>query len=230
MARYAPAHFHDRRDAGRLLGERLADGAERDSLVIALPRGGVPVGAEVARVLDVPLEILAVRKIGAPKNPELGIGAIAEDGTAVLDESSASAMGMTQEMLDEAVAREVAELQRRVERYRGGRPAIGVAGRTAIVVDDGLATGLSDLAAVHALRKQAARRIVVAVPVASRESLRVLADAADETVCLLTPRTLFGVGLWYDDFSPVSDEEVLALLAQARARTRDAGAQSERTV
>jgi predicted phosphoribosyltransferase len=222
--------FRDRRDAGRMLGEQLAPLAAQHPVVVALPRGGVPVGAEVARLLSAPLEILAVRKLGAPENPELGVGAIAEDGTAVLDESSASAVGMTQAMLDETVTREAAELQRRVEQYRGSRPAVPVSGRTVIVVDDGLATGLSDLAAVHALRKRGADRIVVAVPVGSRESVRTLAEAADEVVCLVTPRVLFGVGLWYEDFSAVSDEEVLALLEEARARAGDGGSQPERTV
>jgi putative phosphoribosyl transferase len=211
-------HFLDRSDAGRMLAAELVPLAAEHPVVVALPRGGVPVGAEVARLLGAPLEILAVRKLGAPGNPELGVGAIVEDGTAVLDERSAGAVGMTQEMLDETVVRETAELQRRVERYRAGRARLPVEGRTVIVVDDGLATGLSDLAAVRALRRQAAGRIVVAVPVGSGESVRMLAEEADDVVCVLTPRVLFGVGLWYEDFSPISDEQVLALLREARGR------------
>src|SRR5437660_7712125 len=144
----AVMHFLDRRDAGRVLAAELLALTDERPVVVALPRGGVPVAAEVARLLGAPLDILAVRKLGAPGNPELGVGAIAEDGTAVLDERSASAVGMTQETLDETVVREAAELQRRVERYRAGRARLPVEGRTAIVVDDGLATGLSDLAAV----------------------------------------------------------------------------------
>jgi putative phosphoribosyl transferase len=236
-------HFADRRDAGcKLASELIALAAERP-LVVALPRGGVPVGAEVARQLRAPLEILAVRKLGAPGNPELAVGAIVEDGTAILDEQSASALGMTQAMLEDAVAHEGAELRRRVERYRAGAPPPQVSGRTVIIVDDGLATGLSDLAAVRAMRAQHARRIVVAVPVGSSESVERLATAADSVVCLLTPHVLFGVGMWYEDFAPVSDEQVLALLAQARAReqagdvgqprepsgARGAGPQSGRT-
>ena len=225
-------HFLDRRDAGRMLAAELVPLAGERPVVVALPRGGVPVGAEVARLLGAPLEILAVRKLGAPGNPELGVGAIVEDGTAVLDERSASAVGMTQVTLDETVAREAAELQRRVERYRAGRARVPVKGRTVIVVDDGLATGLSDLAAVRSLRKQAARRIVVAVPVGSGESVRMLAEEADDVVSVLTPRVLFGVGLWYEDFSPVSDEQVLTLLREASAREAgdDDRPQPERTM
>ena len=231
----AVMHFLDRRDAGRVLAAELLALTDERPVVVALPRGGVPVAAEVARLLGAPLDILAVRKLGAPGNPELGVGAIAEDGTAVLDERSASAVGMTQEMLDETVVREAAELERRVERYRAGRARLPVEGRTVIVVDDGLATGMSDLAAVRALRKQAARRIVVAVPVGSGESIRMLAEEADDVVCVLTPGVLFGVGLWYEDFSPVSDEQVLALLHEARTREEDErageddGPQPERT-
>ena|SRR5438132_755952 len=225
-------HFLDRRDAGRMLAAELVPLAGERPVVVALPRGGVPVGAEVARLLGAPLEILAVRKLGAPGNLELGVGAIVEDGTAVLDERSASAVGMTQVTLDETVAREAAELQRRVERYRAGRARVPVEGRTVIVVDDGLATGLSDLAAVRSLRKQAARRIVVAVPVGSGESVRMLAEEADDVVSVLTPRVLFGVGLWYEDFSPVSDEQVLTLLREASAREAgdDDRPQPERTM
>ena len=159
--------FVDRRDAGRRLGALLADLAAERPVVIALPRGGVPVALEVARALRAPLDILAVRKIGAPGNPELGVGAIAEDGNAVLDQDLAARVGMTQRLLDETVATESAELRRRVEAYRDGRAAIDVRGRTVIVIDDGLATGLTDLAAVRALRGRGAARIVVAVPIGS---------------------------------------------------------------
>jgi putative phosphoribosyl transferase len=223
-------HFLDRRDAGRILAAQLAPLADERPVVIALPRGGVPVGAEVARLLDAPLEILAVRKLGAPGNPELGVGAIAEDGTAVLDERSAGAVGMTPAMLEETVAREASELQRRVASYRGDRPRLPIAARMVILVDDGLATGLSELAAVRAMRKQNARRIIVAVPVGSGEALRMLAEEADDVVCLLTPQVLFGVGLWYDDFSAVDDEQVLVLLREAREREGDGRPQPERTV
>jgi putative phosphoribosyl transferase len=207
--------FLDRRDAGRRLAAELIPFAEERPVIVALPRGGVPIGVEVARTLGAPLDILAVRKLGAPGNPELGVGAVAEDGTGVLDQHSAGMLGMTQAMLDATLARESEELRRRVERYRDGRPSIPVSGRTVIVVDDGLATGLTDLAAVRALRKRGVRRIVVAVPVGSGESVSMLAEEADRVVCLTIPERLFGVGMWYRDFTPVSDEQVLALLAEA---------------
>src|ERR1039458_8378802 len=150
--------FLNRREAGQRLAGELMDLAEEEPVVVALPRGGVPVAAEVARALGAPLEILAVRKLGAPGNPELGVGAVAEDGTCVLDRQSAGMLGMTPAMFDETLARESRELRRRVERYRDGRAPISVKGRTAIIVDDGLATGLTDLAAVRALRKRGACR------------------------------------------------------------------------
>jgi putative phosphoribosyl transferase len=207
--------YLDRRDAGRQLAVELMPYAEEQPVIVALPRGGVPIGAEVARALHAPLEILAVRKLGAPGNPELGVGAVSEDGTGVLDARSADMLGMTQAMLDATLARESQELRRRVGRYRDRRPAISIRGRTAIVVDDGLATGLTDLAAVRTLRKRGARHIVVAVPVASSESVSMLAAEADRVVCLRVPQRLFGVGMWYRDFTPVSDEDVLALLREA---------------
>ncbi len=207
--------FRDRRDAGRRLAAELMSSVEERPVVVALPRGGVPVGVEVARALRAPLEILAVRKLGAPGNPELGVGAVAEDGTGVLDPQTASMLGMTHEMLDATLELESRELRRRVERYRDGRPAIPVDGRTVIVVDDGLATGLTDLAAVRALRKRGAAKIVVAAPVGSSQAVSMLGTEADRVVCVTVPERLFGVGMWYGDFTPVSDEEVLALLAEA---------------
>ena len=152
-------------------------------MVIALPRGGVPVAYEVAHALKAPLDVLAVRKLGAPGNPEFGVGAIAEDGTTVLNPDTARRVGMTQELLDATLEREIRELRRRVERYRDGRRQSDVRGRTVIVVDDGLATGLTDLVAVRALRARGAARIVVAVPVGARESVAMVAEEADEVVC-----------------------------------------------
>jgi len=207
--------FADRRDAGRRLAGELEPMAAEQPVIVALPRGGVPIAAELASVLHAPLEILAVRKLGAPGNPELAVGAVAEDGTGVLDQRTASMVGMDQATLDATLARESQELRRRVESYRDGRAATPVEGRTVIVVDDGLATGLTDLAAVRALRKAGARRIVVAAPVGSREAVSLLSEEADEVVCLIIPARLYGVGMWYRDFAPVSDEEVLAILATA---------------
>jgi len=208
-------HYLNRRDAGRQLAVELMPFADEQPVIVALPRGGVPIGVEVARALHAPLEILAVRKLGAPGNPELGVGAVTEDGTGVLDAHSADILGMTPAMLDATLAQESQELRRRVGRYRDRRPSISVRGLTAIIVDDGLATGLTDLAAVRTLRKRGARRVVVAVPVASSESVSMLAAEADRVVCLTVPPRLFGVGMWYRDFTPVSDEEVLALLREA---------------
>ena len=207
--------FDDRRDAGRRLAVLLARFAAERPVLVALPRGGVPVAVEIARALGAPLEVLAVRKIGAPGEPELGIGALAEGGTAVLDASVARHLGVTQEELDRIVAREGHRIRSAVELFRGGRPPAGVRGRTVIVVDDGVATGLTDLAAVRALRARGAARIVVAVPVGSAPGLDMLRREADEVVCHTVPRELLGVGRWYRDFSQVSDEEVLALLAEA---------------
>jgi putative phosphoribosyl transferase len=207
--------FIDRADAGRRLASELAGLAEERPVVVALPRGGVPVAFEVARALGAPLDILAVRKLGAPGNPELGVGAVAEDGTGVLDSGSAERLGMTQAALDATLALESRELCRRVERYRDGRSQTPVRGRTVIVVDDGLATGSTDLATVRSLRKRGARRLIVAVPVGSSEAVSMLAGEADRVVCLEVHEPLFGVGMWYQDFTPVSDEEVVALLTEA---------------
>jgi putative phosphoribosyl transferase len=211
--------FLDRRDAGRHLAAQLAPLAGQRPVVIALPRGGVPVAFEVAHALEAPLDVLAVRKLGAPGNPEFGVGAIAEDGTAVLNADTARRVGMTREVLDATLEREIGELRRRVERYRDGRRQIDVRGRTVIVVDDGLATGLTDLVAVRALRARGATQIVVAVPVGARESVAMVGEEADEVVCCTIPRELLGVGRFYRDFTPVSDAEVVALLAAA-ARER----------
>ncbi len=209
--------FRDRHDAGRRLAPELEFVRELAPVIVALPRGGVPVAYEVAGALDAPLEILAVRKLGAPGNPELAVGAVAEDGTGVLDQHSAGITGMTQATLDRTIAVESRELRRRVERYRDGRPCVPVNGRTVVIVDDGLATGLTDLAAVRAVRKRGAARIVVAVPVGSKEAVAMLAEEADRVVCLELPPRLYGVGMWYRDFTPVSDEQVVKLLAGAAA-------------
>lgn len=182
--------------------------------MIGLPRGGIPVAEEIATALGAPLEILAVRKLGAPHNPEYGIGAIAEDGTRVLDSAALAALDIDSETLESMVERETAELRRRVGAYRGARPALPLAGRTVIVVDDGVATGVTDTAALRAARRQGPRRLLLAIPVCARDSLSRLQGEADEVVCLVAPPLLYGVGQWYRDFSQVSDEEVIAALAR----------------
>jgi putative phosphoribosyl transferase len=210
-----PGRFSNRRDAGRRLAALLLPLAAEQPVVIGLPRGGVPVAEEVALALGAPLEVLAVRKIGAPGNPEYGIGAIAEDGTRLLDLGAVAALGVEDDALEEIIARESAELRRRVEAYRGDRPPLSLRGRTVIVVDDGVATGVTDTAALRAARRRDPRRLVLAVPVCAPDSAVRLRQEADELVCLIEPEQLYGVGQWYVDFTQVSDAEVLATLARA---------------
>lgn len=207
--------FADRREAGLLLTEQLTGLRGADPLVLALPRGGVPVASEIARSLDTPLEILAVRKLGSPANPEYGVGAIAEDGTRVIDPEATAVLGLRNGELEQIVTRERAELQRRVQAYRGDRLPPDLRDRTVIVVDDGAATGLTDVAALRAVRRQQPRWVVLALPVCSTEALELLRGEADQVVCLRAPRHFHGVGYWYRDFSQVSDEEVLDALRGA---------------
>jgi putative phosphoribosyl transferase len=207
------SRFADRRDAGRRLAERLLPLAAESPVVVALPRGGVPVAAEIAARLEAPLEILAVRKLGAPHNPEYGIGAVAEDGTRVIDPESVAVLRIPRERIEAISASECAELRRRVALYRGDRPPLELVGRTAILVDDGVATGVTDTAALRAARRRGPRRLVLAVPVCSPDALSRLGAEADEVVCLQTPPMLHGISQWYRDFAQVSDEEVLSALA-----------------
>jgi putative phosphoribosyl transferase len=208
--------FADRRDAGRQLAEQLRPLAEGDPIVVGLPRGGVPVADEVATALGAPLEILSVRKLGAPHNPEYGIGAIAEGGTRVFDPEALAVLGIDNRTLESIVARETAELRRRVAAYRGDRVAMSLHRRTVIVVDDGVATGVTDTAALRAIRRCRPNRLVLAVPVCPPDSLARLRGEADDIVCLVAPPQLYGVGQWYQDFSQVSDSEVIAALGTAR--------------
>jgi putative phosphoribosyl transferase len=208
--------FHDRADGGRQLAARLGHYAARpDVLVLGLPRGGVPVAFEVASALGAPLDVLLVRKLGVPGQPELAMGAIAEGGVGVLSHDLIAQLGIPDDLVQEEVAVEQRELERRVQRYRGGRPGLAVRDRLAILVDDGLATGATMEAAIAAVRSQSPARIVVAAPVAARDTAARLGRLADEVVCLVTPEPFRAVGLWYDLFDQTTDEEVRDLLERA---------------
>jgi predicted phosphoribosyltransferase len=208
--------FRDRREAGRLLAARLAKYADApDVLVLALPRGGVPVAFEVSRKLHAPLDVFLVRKLGVPGHEELAMGALTAGGVRVLNQAVVQGLQIPDSIIDAAAAREATELARREQLYRGGRPALEVRGRIVILVDDGLATGSTLRAAILALREQAPKRIVVGVPIAAPEVCREFQDEADEVICAFTPEEFYAVGLWYEDFSQTTDAEVCDLLAQA---------------
>jgi putative phosphoribosyl transferase len=215
MNRVLGLGYRDRRDAGAALGKELLKRRDwNDPVVLALPRGGVPVAAEVARLLEAPLDILVVRKIGHPRHEEFAIGAIASGGTMVMNSQSASFLAdVPQAEIDRIIAREQGELQRREKLYRGDHPATPVRGREVIIVDDGLATGATMRAAVQAIRQLQPARVTVAVPVGARESCDALEAVADDVVCVRTPEPFTAVGLWYSEFPQTSDDEVRAQLA-----------------
>jgi len=205
--------FRDRVQAGQLLSRKLRHYADRsDVMVLALPRGGVPVAREVARALHAPLDVFLVRKLGTPGQEELAMGAIASGGIRVLNDEVVNALRVPPEVIDAVTARELRELARRERLYREGRVAPDVMDRTVILVDDGLATGSTMRAAVAALRQAKPNRIVVAVPVAAVPTCRDLRGDADEVVCLQMPEPFYSVGFWYEDFSPTSDEEIREML------------------
>jgi putative phosphoribosyl transferase len=208
--------FKNRTEAGQLLAEKLNAYANRpDVLVLALPRGGVPVAYEVARALNAPLDVFLVRKLGLPGHKELAMGAIATGGVRVLNSEVVRSYDIPDILIDAVAATEQAELNRRERAYRGDRPPLDVRGRTVILIDDGLATGSTMRAAVAALKKQQPARIVVAVPIAPPETCDELRDEVDEVVCAATPEPFYALGLWYEDFSQTSDQEVRSLLEQA---------------
>jgi putative phosphoribosyl transferase len=210
--------FRDRSEAGRLLAQLLRAYADRDDvIVLALPRGGVPVAYEVAKALGAPLDVFVVRKLGVPGYEELAMGAIASGGTVVLDRDLIRRLGISEDDLRRAIATEVRELERRESAYRRGRGPLDLQDKTVILVDDGLATGSTMRAAALAVREQRPKQIVVAVPVAAEETCAEFRDDVDDIVCAVTPKPFHAVGLWYDDFSQTSDDEVRELLAQAAA-------------
>jgi len=211
--------FANRAQAGRLLATRLSGYSRRlDVVVLALPRGGVPVGYEIARELGAPLDIFIVRKLGLPGQEELAMGAIATGGVRVINTEVTDHLHISPEIIDRVADREKRELDRRERLYRGGREALPIDQRTVILVDDGLATGSTMRAAALAMRKRNPVRIVVAVPVAARETCEEFRSEVHETICALTPEPFYAVGLWYEDFSQVDDAEVRALLEKARRR------------
>ncbi|MFD7686758.1 phosphoribosyltransferase [Streptomyces sp. NPDC059781] len=214
--------FRDRRQAGRELAARLRErqdeGALPDPVVLALPRGGAAVAVEVAGALDAPLDVLVVRKIGAPFHEEFGVGAMAGDGVPLLDEDALRRLGIDEADLAPVVERERTELRRREQRYRQGRPAPALRGRTVIVVDDGLATGSTARAALRALRAQDPGRLVLAVPVGATEGVALMRSEADEVVCLHEPAAFMAVGQWYEEFDQLTDDDVLDALHQRQPR------------
>lgn len=201
--------FRDRADAGARLGTAVVALGLADPVVLGLPRGGVPVGAAVAAALGAPLDVFVVCKVGAPRQPELGIGAVAEGGATVADDATLHILGIDPDRFDALAAPARAEVDRRVQRYRPDRALLSVAGRDVVVVDDGLATGVTAEAAVVAVRALRPRRVVLAIPVGAPDSVARLARVADDVVCVHAPADLAAVGRWYDDFAQVSDREVL---------------------
>jgi putative phosphoribosyl transferase len=211
-----PEMFRDRRHAGRVLASLLRRHAGRaDLLVLALPRGGVPVAFEVAEALEAPLDVFIVRKLGVPGQEEFAMGAIAAGGVRVLNDEVIRMVGIPPSAVEAVTQAETRELERRERLYRAGRPPLEVRGRTVILVDDGLATGSTMLAAARALRAQGPARTIVAVPTGAADTCQALRSEADEVVCALAPEHFRAVGLWYEDFSQTSDDEVRDLLARA---------------
>jgi putative phosphoribosyl transferase len=207
--------FRDRRDAGRVLAGKLRDFQNKDVAVLALPRGGVPVGFEVAEFINAPLDVFLVRKLGVPGHEELALGAIASGGIRVLNHDVVNMTGLDEQAIDAIAEREQKELERRERAYRDGRPPVDVEGRVAILVDDGLATGATMLAAARAVRKLRPRRLVIAVPVSAPQTCEYFESVVDEIVCAETPQPFEAVGLWYEDFSQTTEAEVTNLLARA---------------
>jgi putative phosphoribosyl transferase len=211
--------FFNRTEPGRFLAEKLSNYANRDDvIVLALPRGGVPVAAEVAKKLNAPLDVFVVRKLGLPDHPELAMGAIASGGVRVFNGEAVNALRIPDEVIDAVSTEEFVELERREKAYRAGLPPLDVEGKTIIVVDDGVATGSTMLAAVAALRRLNASRIVVAAPVIAASACREIQRKADEVAAVMIPERFYAVGQWYEDFSQTTDEEVRDLLAQTALR------------
>jgi putative phosphoribosyl transferase len=209
--------FLDREDAGRRLAAELRAYASEHPIVLALPRGGVPVGLEIARELSAPLDVWVVRKVGAPSYPELGLGAVAEGGHVHLSQDMLDYLGLTDDALSGAIETKRREVEERVRKFRGDRPRPVLRDRTVIVVDDGIATGGTAHAVIESIRAEGPKAIVLAVPVAAPDAVRTLRPEVDRLVCLLVPENLFGISQWYEDFEQLADDEVVRLLDRARA-------------
>lgn len=209
--------FKNRQDAGQKLAEKLTGYAGRDDvLILALPRGGVPVAFEAAQKLDAPMDVFLVRKLGVPGQEELAMGAIASGGVRVLNESVVVPLNIPDKVIDAVAEKEQRELERREKAYRADLPSLEVTGKTVILIDDGLATGATMRAAAVALKQQNLQQLVVAVPVASPETCAEFREEVDVIVCAVTPRPFYGVGMWYEDFSQVADDQVRELLEKSR--------------
>jgi len=211
--------FRDRQEAGQLLAQALTFLERRkDVIVLGIPRGGMVVAAEVARVIGAPLDVYITRKIGAPHNPELAIGAIASSGDVVLDEGLIESLGVSPEYVQGETERQRREIERRLKKYRGNRPAQKLSGRNVLLVDDGVATGATTLAAIRALKKQEPAELVLAIPVGPLDAIARLKEGVDRLVCLDTPQPFWAVGAFYEVFDQTSDEEVVRLLRESRQR------------
>jgi putative phosphoribosyl transferase len=215
--------FRDRRDAGMQLAALLEPLRAERPIVVGLPRGGVPVAYAVAEVLDAPLDVIVVRKMGVPSQPELGMGAVGEEGVRVLNDDVVRLMHVRPAEIDEVERRERREVEQRARRFRGGRPPVALAGRTVVVVDDGIATGGTARAALQVARALGARRVVLAVPVAPRETVTAMRSLADDVVCVESPPDFSAVGQWYRDFTQITDDEVMRAMRDAAARSGSVG-------
>ncbi len=210
------ATFTDREDAGKRLAGWLERYRDEDAVVLALPRGGVPVGYEVAQALGVPLDVFVARKLGAPGQPELAIGAIAPGGVRVVNDRVVRELGVSEDWIDAVAEKELVEIGRRMRLFRGDRPEPEIEGRTVILVDDGIATGMTVRAAIQAIREKSPRRLVLAVPVCAEVTADALASEVDDLICIQTPPDLWAIGFWYENFRQLDDEEVVELLERSR--------------
>ncbi len=208
--------FYDRTDAGRRLAKLLKRRIQGPCIVLAIPRGGVVAGYEVAKELGCPLDVVISRKVGAPAQPELAVGAVAEDGAVFVDEEIAGLVGVSRDYVERRAREELREVRRRAEEYRGGREMPDLSGKTVILVDDGLATGLTMMAAVHMARNKGAEKVVVAVPVSPPETVAKLRRHADEVICLETPTNFYAIGQFYERFDQLTDEETNSILRKSR--------------